>query len=237
MKVLRDKYCHIAKTSARRTLRLRLRENPSIRKSLLELVFSLFSRRERIRHARLWRENSPSPAEEAVASFKVRSPKSAIFGGGKYTIVFLRRGFLSFCGRTPFVFARRKAEPPKTYFKALGQRGHHATLSALIRSRCLLIRKMRTPHFRGNARKSVVLLRFITLYSMCLQHRNVCEAPLCGSMSKHFTCPLVAQRFEGTFHVFAKAKTFHFCAEDMLAYCDFVIVAPILITFMPDRRL
>ncbi len=83
MKVLRDKYCHIAKISARRTLRLRLRENPSIRKSLLELVFSLFSRRERIRHARLWRENSPSPAEEAVASFKVRSPKSAIFGGGK----------------------------------------------------------------------------------------------------------------------------------------------------------
>ena len=43
--------------------------------------------------------------------------------------------------------------------------------------------------------------------------RNVCEAPLCGSMSKHFTCPLVAQRFEGTFHVFAKAKTFHFSAE------------------------
>ena len=27
------------------------------------------------------------------------------------------------------------------------------------------------------------------------------------------------------------------CAEDMLAYCDFVIAAPILITFMPDRRL
>ena len=62
-----------------------MRENPSIRKSLLELVFSLFSRRERIRHARLWRENSPSPAEEAVASFKVRSPKSAIFGGGSLT--------------------------------------------------------------------------------------------------------------------------------------------------------
>ena len=35
-----------------------------------------------------------------------------------------------------------------------------------------------------------------------------------GSMSGHFTCPLVALRFEGTFHVFAKvlAKTFHFCA-------------------------
>ena len=47
---------------------------------------------------------------------------------------------------------------------------------------------------------------------------DVCEAPLCGSMSKHFTCLLVALRFEGTFHVFAKEKTFHFCAEDMLAF-------------------
>ena len=36
-----------------------------------------------------------------------------------------------------------------------------------------------------------------------------------GSMSRHFTCPLVALRFEGTFHVFANvlAKTFHFSAE------------------------
>ena len=42
---------------------------------------------------------------------------------------------------------------------------------------------------------------------------NVCDAPLCGCMSKHFTCPLVAQRFEGIFHVFVKAKTFHFSAE------------------------
>ena len=66
---------------------------------------------------------------------------------------------------------------------------------------------------------------------------NVCEAPLCGSMSKHFTRSFVAQRFKSAFHVFAKAKTFHFCAEDMLAYCDFVIAAPTLITFMPDRRL
>ena len=53
----------------------------------------------------------------------------------------------------------------------------------------------------------------------------------------HFTRSFVAQRFKSAFHVFAKAKTFHFCAEDMLAYCDFVIVAPILITFMPNRRL
>ena len=37
---------------------------------------------------------------------------------------------------------------------------------------------------------------------MCPQHRNVCDAPLCGSMSKHFTCPLVALRFEGTFLTF-----------------------------------
>ena len=35
--------------------------------------------------------------------------------------------------------------------------------------------------------KSVILPRFITLYLMCPQHRNVCEAPLCGRMSKHFT--------------------------------------------------
>ena len=150
MKVLRDKYCHIAKISARRTLRLRLRENPSIRKSLLELVFSLFSRRERIRHARLWRENSPSPAEEAVASFKVRSPKSAIFGGGKYTIVFLRRGFLSFCGRVSRFRARlirKNSRFPPSFARFTS-----------------LIRKMRTAHFRGDARKNAILLRFITLY-------------------------------------------------------------------------
>ena len=47
---------------------------------------------------------------------------------------------------------------------------------------------------------------------------NVCDAPLCGCMSKHFTRSFVAQRFKSAFHVFAKAKTFHFCAEDMLAY-------------------
>ena len=59
-----------------------------------------------------------------------------------------------------------------------------------------------------------------TAYSMCPQHRNVCDAPLCGSMSKHFTRSFVAQRFKSAFHVFALAKTFHFCAEDMLAYCS-----------------
>ena len=49
---------------------------------------------------------------------------------------------------------------------------------------------------------------------------NVCDAPLCGCMSKHFTRSFVAQRFKSAFHVFALAKTFHFCAEDMLAYCS-----------------
>ena len=33
--------------------------------------------------------------------------------------------------------------------------------------------------------------------------RHVCDAPLCGSMSKHFTCSFVAERFKSTFHVFA----------------------------------
>ena len=68
--------------------------------------------------------------------------------------------------------------------------------------------------------KSAILPRFIKLYSMCPQHRNVCEAPLCGCMSKHFTRSFVAQRIKSAFHVFAKAKTFHFCAEDTLAYCS-----------------
>ena len=52
---------------------------------------------------------------------------------------------------------------------------------------------------------------------MCPQHLNVCEAPLCGCMSKHFTCPLVAQRIKSAFHVFALAKTFHFSAEGRAA--------------------
>ena len=51
---------------------------------------------------------------------------------------------------------------------------------------------------------------------------NVCDAPLCGCMSKHFTRSFVAQRFKSAFHVFTNflVKTFHFCAEDMLAYCS-----------------
>ena len=37
------------------------------------------------------------------------------------------------------------------------------------------------------ASKISIFNAFIGLYSMCPQHRNVCEAPLCGCMSKHFT--------------------------------------------------
>ena len=48
-------------------------------------------------------------------------------------------------------------------------------------------------------------------------YHNVCDAPLCGCMSKHFTRSFVAQRFKSAFHVFAKAKTFHFSAFDMFA--------------------
>ena len=62
-----------------------------------------------------------------------------------------------------------------------------------------------------------LLLCFIAFYLMCPQHRHARRARSC--IVVHFTCPLVALRFEGTFHVFAlQAKTFHFCAEVMLAY-------------------
>ena len=117
MKVLRDKYCHIAKISARRTLRLRLRENPSIRKSLLELVFSLFSRRERIRHARLWRENSFFPP--ALRSVRNSRPAQSALTE--------KRGFR--WRELNFIWVQRHAAARFTS----------------------LIRKMRTPHFRGNA--------------------------------------------------------------------------------------
>ena len=124
-------------------------------------MFSLFSRRERIRRVRLWRENSPSPAEEAVASFKVRSPKSAIFGGEKYTIVFLRRGFPSFCGRASRSRARltRKNSPLPPSFARFTS----------------LIRKMRTPHFRGNAWQKC---DFAALYYTFLGAASRCRAIL-----------------------------------------------------------
>ena len=83
---------------------------------------------------------------------------------------------------------------------------------------------------RGGRKEDQELQRFVALCEKQLNKvagkalckcaagsRNVCEAPLCGCMSKHFTYPLVAQRFEGTFHVFAKAKTFHFSAERRVA--------------------
>ena len=51
-----------------------------------------------------------------------------------------------------------------------------------------LVRKMRTAHFRGDAWQKC---DFAALYySFWVQRhaaRNVCEAPLCGCMSKHFT--------------------------------------------------
>ena len=53
---------------------------------------------------------------------------------------------------------------------------------------------------------------FFALYSMCPQHRHVCDAPLCGSMSKHFTCPLVACGLRAHFTFCLAGKTFHFCA-------------------------
>ena len=172
-------------------------------------MFSLFSRRERIRRARLWRENSPSPAEEAVASFKVRSPKSAIFGGGKYTIVFLRRGFPSFCGRASRSRARltRKNSPFPPALRSV--QGSRLAQSALT-EKCDF--RWRELNFIWVQRHAAFI--WVQRHAASL---NVCEAPLCGCMSEHFTCPLVAQRFEGIFHVFAKAKTFHFSAERKVA--------------------
>ena len=55
---------------------------------------------------------------KAVALLKVRSPKSAIFGGGKYTIVFLRRGFPSFCGivsRSRTILTRKNSPFPPSF--------------------------------------------------------------------------------------------------------------------------
>ena len=80
--------------------------------------------------------------------------------------------------------------------------------------------RSRKNYEKGKARVWV----FVELYEKQLNSAagslNVCEAPLCGCMSKHFTRSFVAQRFKSAFHVFALAKTFHFCAEDTLAYCS-----------------
>ena len=55
-------------------------------------------------------------------------------------------------------------------------------------------RKMRTAHFRGDAWQK------------------------CDFAALYYS--FWVQRHAAAFHVFAKAKTFHFCAEDMLAYCS-----------------
>ena len=113
-----------------------------------------------------------------------------------HTIVFLRRGFLSFCGRVSKSRARltrKNSRFPPSFARFIS-----------------LIRKMRTAHFRGNACKNAVLPRFIGYYLMCPQHRNVCEAPLCGSMSKHFTRSFVAQRFRAHFTFLPRQKHFTF---------------------------
>ena len=108
---------------------------------------------------------------------------------------------------------KEKSRNLKTYFKALRQRGHHATP---FRLRCAP-RGTVVP-LKVTLGKSVILPRFIKLYLMFPQHRNVCDAPLCGCMSKHFTRSFVAQRFKSAFHVFATEKTFHFSAFDMFAF-------------------
>ena len=72
-----------------------------------------------------------------------------------------------------------------------------------------------------------VFPRFIGHYLMCPQHRNARRARSC--IVVHFTCPLVALRIEGTFHVFANvlAKTFHFCAADIHSLTAHYICAKI----------
>ena len=58
--------------------------------------------------------------------------------------------------------------------------------------------------------------------------RHVCDAPLCGSMSKHFTCPLVACGLRAHFTFLpCKAKTFHFCAADIHSLAAHYICAKI----------
>ena len=82
--------------------------------------------------------------------------------------------------------------------------------------------RSRKNYEKGKARVWV----FVELYEKQLNSAagslNVCEAPLCGSMSKHFTRSFVAQRFKSAFHVFALAKTFHFSAFDMFAFRSYL---------------
>ena len=93
------------------------------------------------------------------------------------------------------------------------------------------MREVREKEREGERKEDQELRRFVALCkkqsnkvagkALCkcaAGSHNVCEAPPCGSMSKHFTRSFVAQRFKSAFHVFAKAKTFHFSAFDMFAF-------------------
>ena len=84
--------------------------------------------------------------------------------------------------------------------------------------RALLRAAVRTKIQIGYAWQNAILPRFIGHYLMCPQHRNARRARSC--IVVHFTCPLVALRFEGTFHVFTNflVKTFHFCADNIRSH-------------------
>ena len=76
---------------------------------------------------------------------------------------------------------------------------------------------MRTPHFRGNGVENIDFQRlYRTLFNVPTAPQRLRSAAL----RLYDTRSFVAQRFKSAFHVFALAKTFHFCAEDMLAYCS-----------------
>ena len=124
----------------------------------------------------------------------------------------MRRGFLSFCGKVSR--SRTRLTRKNSFFpSALRSVRNSRSAQSALTEKCGF--RWRELNFLGAASRSLY-----RTFSMCLQHRNVCEAPLCGCMSKHFTRSFVAQRFKSAFHVFANAKTFHFCAEDTLAYCS-----------------
>ena len=101
---------------------------------------------------------------------------------------------------------KEKSRNLKTYFKALRQRGHHATPFRLRYASCKAVALLKV-----TLGKSAILPRFITLFWV-QRHaaRNVCEAPLCGCISKHFTfarkiCSHTARSYP--------RKNFTFCAR------------------------
>ena len=106
----------------------------------------------------------------------------------------MRRGFLSFCGRTPVASAKRKAQNTAANFKALGQRGHHATLSA-----CAALRAEQSFRSKCAHRKVWFSVAGIKLFG--------CSVTL--PLSDFFNVPTAPQRlrcaalrlYEQTFHV------------------------------------